>query len=196
MKRGSNIRNIALVSVVAGSLLAATALEAGAQGRGGCCGRGMGFQKAAGVCDGSGPHGMRGHRMGGRGAFMGRGGGFMGHGGGILERALRLDLTEDQEAKLREIRSGAPGALMPKQQAVIEARMAFHDLMARDDADAAALERAHDDLLDAQKQMQAAHFELRMQVREVLTPEQREELQKERRGDRQPMGRRSGRRAW
>ena len=65
---------------------------------------------------------------------------------------------------------------MPKRQAVEEARLALQDLMAEEKSSAADLERAHDKLVEARSAVQAAQFHLRMQVREVLTPEQRTKL--------------------
>jgi Spy/CpxP family protein refolding chaperone len=94
----------------------------------------------------------------------------------ILDAADKLDLTDAQKTKLREIRRRGPGVLMPKRQAVVEARMDLRDLMDEKGTSGAELRKAHDRLLEANKDLSAARFDLRMQAREVLTPEQREKL--------------------
>lgn len=94
----------------------------------------------------------------------------------ILDAADDLDLTDAQRTKLRDIRRKAPSALMPKRQAVVEARMELSDLMESKDANSVALRKAHDQLLEARKQLSSAQFDLRMQAREVLTPEQLDKL--------------------
>jgi len=94
----------------------------------------------------------------------------------LLVRAEELGLSAEQQTKLRDIRKSSPGALMPKRQAVEEARLAFQDLMTEEKSSAADLERAHGKLVEARTSLQAAQFRLRMQVRDVLTPEQRTKL--------------------
>ena len=107
-----------------------------------------------------------------------------GHGGHLrfLDAAERLDLTDAQRDQLRRIRRKAPGEIMPKLQAVMEARMDLQDLLTQDKTDKAALRRAHQKVLDAQAAVQTSMFGLRMDVRDVLTPEQRDELRKSTRG--------------
>ena len=99
-----------------------------------------------------------------------------GIGTGILDAAEKLKLSDEQVARLKGIRKSAPAQIMPKTQALMEARIELHDLMAEDNAQAEALRRAHQNLLEARAAVQSATFDLRMQVREVLTPKQRAEL--------------------
>jgi Spy/CpxP family protein refolding chaperone len=94
----------------------------------------------------------------------------------LLARAEELGLSAEQQTKLRDIRKQGPGALMPKRQAVEEARIAFQDRMAEEKSSATDLERAHGKLVEARTALQAAQFHLHMQVRDVLTPEQRTKL--------------------
>jgi Spy/CpxP family protein refolding chaperone len=148
-------------------------------------------QPGRGFGPGHGPHaGMAMHR---------RGGG-MGGGMGIerlLARADDLGLTDAQQQKLRQIRKQTPAALMPKRQAVEEARLDFQDLMSQEKTSTADLERAHGKLLDARSKLQAAQFDLRMQVRDVLTPEQRTKIRQGLRdGARQRMRTRQPRMGW
>jgi Spy/CpxP family protein refolding chaperone len=98
-------------------------------------------------------------------------------GGRWLAAAERLDLTDAQRDRLREVRRSAPGILMPKRQALTEARMDLQDLMRRDDADPGELRRAHERLVDARAALASATFDLRLQAREVLTSEQLQKLQ-------------------
>lgn len=95
---------------------------------------------------------------------------------GVLDAAEKLDLKPDQVTRLKAIRKSAPGQLMPKAQALMEARIDLQDLMLQENAQADALRQAHRRVLEARADMQAATFDLRMQVRDVLTPKQRSEL--------------------
>ena len=114
------------------------------------------------------PHmGMRMHQRGGPGGMAIE---------RLLANASDLGLSDAQQSKLREIRKQVPGALMPKQQLVEEARLDMQDLMAQSKSSAADLKKAHDKLIKARSELEAAQFDLRMQVREVLTPEQRDKI--------------------
>jgi len=94
----------------------------------------------------------------------------------ILDAAEKLDLKSDQVTRLKAIRKSAPGLIMPKAQALMEARIDLQDLILQENAAADALRQAHQQMLDARSAVQAATFDLRMQVRDVLTPKQRAEL--------------------
>ena len=91
----------------------------------------------------------------------------------------RLDLSDAQKEKLRQIRRSAPAALMPKRQAVMEARMDLRDLMEKEQVDSAAARKAHEKVLQARDALETAEFDLRLQARDVLTPEQRKQLRKD-----------------
>ena len=95
---------------------------------------------------------------------------------GLLAAADELKLTDAQRTQLKEIRRKGPSALMPKRQAVMEAQMDYRDLLAQGNASVTDLRRAHDALQKARNELQDAAFDLRMQAREVLTPEQRDQL--------------------
>jgi Spy/CpxP family protein refolding chaperone len=106
----------------------------------------------------------------------------------LLAAAEELDLSNTQIDKLRAIRRNAPGVLMPKRQAVQEARIDLADLMARKDASAGDLRNAHERLVQARGAVASAMFDLRMQAREVLTEQQREKLREGlRKAGRRPM---------
>lgn len=99
-----------------------------------------------------------------------------GFGLAILDAAEKLKLTDDQVVRLKAIRKSAPAQLMPKTQALMEARIELQDLMTQENAQSEALRKAHQNLLEARAAVQSATFDLHMQVREVLTPKQRTEL--------------------
>lgn len=101
-----------------------------------------------------------------------------GMGGNFLAMAEELNLTEDQITRLKDIRKSAPAKIMPKRQALMEARIDYRDVMADANADTKTIRAAHKRLLDAQSALKAASFDLRLEARDVLTPEQRAELKK------------------
>jgi len=103
----------------------------------------------------------------------------------LLAAAEKIGLSDAQKTQLQAIRRKSPSTLMPKRQTVMEARMDFQDLMAKNDASTVDIRKAHEKLQKAEQELRAAQFDLRLQAREVLTPEQREKLRqglKERRG--------------
>ena len=175
MRARPRIRTLAVLAGAAALLIAAAAFTVNAQpgrmhrgGTGACC---------MGAGGGMGPGGCRMGPGGGMGAGAGCGHGPLMAARDHLFAAIdRLDLTEAQKTKLQEIRRRAVGVLMPKKQAVIEARMDLHDLMAQEKLDAAAARKAHEKLVRARDELQAAAFDLRLQAREVLTPEQLKQL--------------------
>jgi Spy/CpxP family protein refolding chaperone len=91
----------------------------------------------------------------------------------------RLDLSDAQKEKLRQIRRSAPASLMPKRQALMEARMDLSDLMDKEGVDTAAARKAHEKVLQARDALEVAQFDLRFQARDVLTPDQRKQLRKD-----------------
>jgi len=124
----------------------------------------------------AGAHPLHGH--GGPMAAIGAHGSMRQLGLHFLAAAERLELTDEQQQQLKQIRRKAPGEVMPKVQALMEARMELQDLLAEDQTDKAALRRAHQKVLDVHAALNTAMFGLRMEVRDVLTPEQRDELRK------------------
>ena len=120
---------------------------------------------------GQGMQGMQGMHQKMR--HMRRGGGMVEH---LLANASEVGLTDAQQDQLRQVRRRAPGLLMPKKQALVEAQMDLHDVMDKNKADSAELRRANDKVLKSRSDLAAAVFDLRMQVRDVLTPEQRSKI--------------------
>jgi Spy/CpxP family protein refolding chaperone len=129
---------------------------------------GMGHRGGKGMDCCMGPGGMPGRHRG-----AGRMQDFTQH---LLMAGEKIGLTEAQKTQLHELRRRGPATIMPKTQALMEARMDFQDLMMKKDAATADIRKVHEKLLKAQSDLRAAAFDLRLQAREVLTPEQREKL--------------------
>ena len=99
----------------------------------------------------------------------------------------RLDLSDDQKAKLAAIREDTR-----RQQLLLRGKMA--DLQAQlrvefmnDDLDKAKIRALHREIGDMRAEAAAARLEARLEARDVFTPEQREQLQSMR-GNRGPCG--------
>jgi Spy/CpxP family protein refolding chaperone len=126
--------------------------------------------------NGMGPEMMGGYGMGG---MMGPGmmGGMMGPGmmGGGYGGLSALNLTDDQRAKMAEIRKDA----WSKQRAAMQAMHAqmdqMHESFDPGKADDAAALKAYDAMASAHKQMFQANLEARKRIDAVLTAEQREQ---------------------
>ena len=188
-KQWTTLAGLAAVAVMAMALGAAAqpgpmAAHPGmGPGAGGACmGQAAGPAMACGMGQGNCAPGHcgQGHRV--RGA---RGQDFTQH---LIQAAEKIGLSDAQKTQLRELRRRGPATLMPKRQAVMEARMDFQDLTAKQEAPANDIRKAHDKLLKAQNELRSARFDLRMQAREVLTPEQREKLHEEMRAPGHPGG--------
>lgn len=178
---------------LAGMLLSAcftsTALGAGAAAIGSAAAQETPAEHAPGAPDGSagpgGPHGFGPHGFGAHGPGMPGmpfGGGFGMHGmhGGLMGRLHGLNLSEAQRDKLFAIHHNAEPERREHMKAIGKAHEALAELARADrfdDARAAALSRdlgqavAADALLRARTEAQALA---------VLTPEQREQLQRHR----------------
>jgi Spy/CpxP family protein refolding chaperone len=97
--------------------------------------------------------------------------------GGLLERAAsRLDLTADQEAEVRAILAGHKGELEAELLAVKSARGALWDAIHAEPANEAAIRDAAAAVGRAEGELGVTRAEMVRQVRAVLTPEQRDEL--------------------
>lgn len=98
-----------------------------------------------------------------------------------------LNLSDAQKNELQQIRNQYQPRFMEKREALSNARQVLQDMMVDDDASPSALRRQHDQILDLRQEMGNLRFESMLEMREVLTPEQREdfaELMDERRENR------------
>ena len=106
-----------------------------------------------------------------------------------------LNLTEAQENQLQRIREQYQPRLIDKREELFNARQMLGDMMVQDNVSNRDLRRQHDKILTLRDEIGNLRFESMLEMRNVLTPEQREEfaeLMEERRENRGP-GRRGRR---
>ncbi|OGA16558.1 MAG: hypothetical protein A3I63_11745 [Betaproteobacteria bacterium RIFCSPLOWO2_02_FULL_66_14] len=133
--------------------------------------------------------GMMGQGMMGPGMMergMPRGGmmhpGMMGQGmgpGGMLEG---LDLTDEQQAKLRKIHEGVRDRHWESMGQMMKEGSRMRDLLAAPKMDRPALEAAHRRMSALREQMFMAQLDAHAQVEVLLAPEQRAKLHQRLRG--------------
>lgn len=95
-----------------------------------------------------------------------------GRGGDIMEK---LDLSEAQKDQLQSIRSEYQPRLVEREEALSDAYATLREMMT-DDASSSAVRRQHQQVQTLRQEMSDLRFESMLQMREVLTPEQREEF--------------------
>ena len=95
------------------------------------------------------------------------------HRGDYHEKLMKkLDLTDEQEKKIAEIREQKGKELDEKRKAVREAQEALHEAMGKD-ADEAALRSLFAKVQSAKADKASTRFEMALAIRAVMTPEQR-----------------------
>ncbi|NBD15923.1 MAG: periplasmic heavy metal sensor [Cyanobacteria bacterium] len=98
----------------------------------------------------------------------------------------QLDLSDTQKNELQRIRNEYQPRFMEQREALFEARQTLRNMMVDDNASNSDLRQQHDKILSLRDEMGNLRFESMLEMREVLTPEQREdfaELMDERRGN-------------
>lgn len=112
-------------------------------------------------------------------AYAGRGHG-EGHGGGfrmIPEKALKkLNLSAEQEKKLKEIRESGSSEFDQLQKSVKDARQELKTKMTSENASDEELRQSFSKLDSKQSEMRRKGFERMLQIRSVLNPAQRKQL--------------------
>jgi len=99
----------------------------------------------------------------------------MKHGGG--GHMLRdLDLTEEQREQIKEIKQSKKSAMREHRQTLRESREALRDAARGDDFDAAKVRELADAHAATMAELMVARAEAFHEVRNVLTPEQRQAL--------------------
>jgi Spy/CpxP family protein refolding chaperone len=127
-----------------------------------------------------GPGGMAMH--GGRGMArhhgpgMGRGVRGRGHGGGLAWRFARLDLTDAQREKLRDLHEAAMRKNVQRRADAQLARLDLHKAMRAENPNSAGVNTQIDKLARLHAEGMKAHFDTYLQARALLTPEQRKQL--------------------
>ena len=87
--------------------------------------------------------------------------------------ATRLKLTDDQKAKIKDIRAKHADAMKANHQAEMDARKAFEEALKNPDTPADKLRTLHQAAADKRFEILLAQRAQRSEVRAILTPEQR-----------------------
>ena len=113
------------------------------------------------------------HRAAGRGRAMLHHG--RGH-GGMVGRFARLDLTDAQRTKLRDLHEAAARKSVQRRADAQLARMDLHKLMRSENPNSASVSSAIDKVARLHAEGLKARFDTYMQARAMLTPEQLKQL--------------------
>lgn len=151
-------------------------------------GPGMGQQQDCPMGQGMGPGAMQ-----GKGMMHGRGGHGMRGGGGMMDgpglAALEaLNLTDEQRAKLTEIRREAQRKRHSIMGGMHELRWKAQDAAKAPELDVAAARKLYDERAALRKQVFEVQLEARAKAEALLTKEQREQLRKSPRAHVHPAG--------
>ena len=87
-----------------------------------------------------------------------------------------LDLSDAQKNDLQRIRNEYQPRFMEQREALFEARQTLREMMVNDNASSTELRRQHDQVLNLRQEIANLRFESMLEMREVLTPEQREDF--------------------
>ncbi|MBD2178318.1 Spy/CpxP family protein refolding chaperone [Pseudanabaena sp. FACHB-1998] len=87
----------------------------------------------------------------------------------------QLNLTPEQLKKLKEVRDRDQGKMRELAQQSRQANKELRDLMAGNESND-ALRTKHNQVLTLQQELQKQHFERMLAMREILTPQQRSQL--------------------
>jgi periplasmic protein CpxP/Spy len=114
------------------------------------------------------------HRPGGR--QLGMGPGSRSERGGNPEQMFeQLNLTPAQLSQIRTIREDSRATMQPLREQMRTGHQELRALMASD-ASADEIRQRHSALMGLDQQLRTQRFEVMLQIRDVLTPEQRAEL--------------------
>lgn len=114
----------------------------------------------------------RGGGYGGYGRYQGSGN-FDGYGPGNRAAWSQLDLTDEQEAALTELRLEHYKEMQPLRSQMIELKAKERALLLEDEVDMKALNSVIDDQTDLNNRIRKQRAEHRVSVRSLLTDEQR-----------------------
>jgi periplasmic protein CpxP/Spy len=98
-----------------------------------------------------------------------------GPGRGFKEALNGLNLTDEQKAKIKELRKGGKEAHKETRESLREGRKALEEAM-KGDAKKEDILAKYDALQTLRNKMGRARFEMMLAVREILTPEQRQKF--------------------
>lgn len=89
----------------------------------------------------------------------------------------RLDLTEDQQAALKELQTTHFNTMKPLRAKLMELRARERTLLAQEDVDQKAVNSLIDEETELMNQMKKLRIEHRLSVRDILTDEQQMNLE-------------------
>jgi len=87
-----------------------------------------------------------------------------------------LDLSEAQRNELQNIRNEYQPRLRERGEVLINEKQMLQNMMVNDTASTSELRRQHQEVQSLREEISDLRFESMLEMREVLTPEQREEL--------------------
>jgi Spy/CpxP family protein refolding chaperone len=99
-----------------------------------------------------------------------------GHGGGIEMILRNVDLTEDQRTQLEALRDEHQAEMKPLKQELKTKRQQLHQLWTAEVIDEGAIWALDAEMVPLRQQMHQERLEQRLQVMNLLTPEQRAQL--------------------
>lgn len=107
-------------------------------------------------------------------------GGMMGSGMMGGHAAIGLNLSEEQRAKIADIRRELAGKQRELMAKAHDQRVGMHDLLALGSVDEAAARKAYDEMSVARKEMFEARLQAAKRIAALLTDEQRKQLDEQR----------------
>ena len=125
--------------------------------------------------DRGGMHGMRGMR-GGKGRHGRMGAGMRGHRQDVM---ARLDLSDRQKEQIQGIRQENQRRMIPINARLQEARLDLRQLMQADSPNQARIDAAIDRMADLRAEAHKARLATHLEIRSVLTEEQRKKLREQ-----------------
>jgi Spy/CpxP family protein refolding chaperone len=180
MKNHLRIFSVVLIALLCGAAasLALADPDSGWRGMGPGMMGGPGYGMGPGMMGGNGQgYGMGPGMMGGYGHGYGMGSGMMGYGD---YRALNL--SEDQQAKVTQIRKATRTRQWALMDDMMDAQDKLQDLYDADKQDAAAINKQYKVIDDLRRQMVDNSVEANNRINAILTKEQREKLRERGRG--------------
>jgi Spy/CpxP family protein refolding chaperone len=92
------------------------------------------------------------------------------------------NLTEEQSAKLKELRGQHKKEVLPLKNELISKRAEFRNLWLQDNLDEATIKAKQQEISELRNTLQEKRTQYRLEFHKILTPEQRDQLQTLRQG--------------
>lgn len=107
---------------------------------------------------------------------MGAGGGYHGHGGNGCHKFGRLDLSDEQNEKLYQLKQQFADQIGTTRVEIKKERRKMRDLLTQPVIDRKAVELAHGKINTLKTNLSNAKLTFKLDASEILTPEQRKQL--------------------